>query len=409
MKVYIKTLGCRTNQFDAAALLENFTIAGYGAAADPKAAHVIIVNTCTVTGRADAKCRQAVRRLVRENPRARLAVAGCGPVVRAQAFRAIQGVEAVFGVNAGPDIMAWLGLPGARGNPAFGVISGFGGRARAHIKIQEGCDAFCSYCIVPFVRGKPVSRPFDEVCDQARRLVDKGFQEIVLTGIHTGRYCHEGRDLTALVSALAGLPGAFRVRLSSIEPNEVTPGLLNLILDHPKVCNHLHISLQSGDDAVLARMNRQYRARDFFGLVEEIRGRDPACGLGTDIIAGFNGETKAEFRNTLSSVKASPLTYGHVFPFSLRRGTRAESLPGPVPAPEKNRRVTALKKAFAGLKRRFAASLKGRTLYTVFEKGGEGLTSNYMRVRAAPAAPAGTLAAVRIRGPGRGLLRGKCV
>ncbi|MFH0919902.1 MAG: MiaB/RimO family radical SAM methylthiotransferase [Fibrobacterota bacterium] len=329
-RVHTHTLGCRTNQYDSEALLGGLALHGFTATPVLAEADVIIVNTCAVTDRALSKCGQAVRKLVRENPKACLLVAGCGARADADRFAKLPGVTQVFGVNALSEIVYFLtGKRPLSGSP-FGPITAFGSRTRAHIKVQEGCDAFCTYCVVPILRGGPQSRSFNDCLDQARALIDQGFAELVFTGIHIGRYRDNKMGLGELVEAVAALPGEFRIRLSSIEPDELTDKLLDLVLDHPKVCCHLHLPLQSGDTEVLVRMKRRYTAEAFFKRIKEIRKRDPYCGLGTDIITGFPGETERSFALTCSRVAESPLTYGHVFPYSEREGTAASTLDGKV-------------------------------------------------------------------------------
>lgn len=396
MKAYIKTLGCRTNQFDSAVIQERLAEKGVGLASAPEEADVLIVNTCAVTARAEQKNAQAIRRLSRDNPRAALFVTGCGPAYNRGNYEALGGIKGVFGINAAPALLSGLGLtPDAPADP-FGRAQALGNRTRGHIKVQEGCDAFCAYCVVPLVRGAPVSRPFNDVLEHARRLCGLGVPEIVLTGIHVGRYQDGAKGLADLVTALASLPALGRVRLSSIEPNEVSEELIRLATSHPKVCNHLHISLQSGDDRVLEAMGRGYRARDFFSLLERIRSRDPLCGLGTDVIAGFPGEEPSQAETTLSRIRESALTHGHVFPFSARRGTRAHGMDGQVDKEEKNRRCAELKAAFGALKAKFMGTMAGRELCVVFEGSGKGLSSNYLRVRSLVKKAKGALERVHI-------------
>jgi threonylcarbamoyladenosine tRNA methylthiotransferase MtaB len=406
-KVYIKTLGCRTNQFDSMAILSRLCEHGYRSVSCAGQADVIIVNTCTVTGRADTKSGQAVRKFAREFPAKDLVVAGCGPVWRPDLFKDIGNVKKVVGVNAAQEVLKFLNKKAQAKKEIFGTIRDFGNRTRPHIKIQEGCDAFCSYCIVPLVRGKPVSRPFKDVLQQARELVRKGYQEIVLTGIHTGKYRDGNRRLGDLVAHLARLKGNFRVRISSIEPNEVTEKIVDHVLHHPKVCNHLHISLQSGDDKVLSLMSRHYRAADFFRLADRIRAKDRYCGLGTDIIVGFNGEDRDSFKTTYKLVRESPLTYGHVFPFSLRKGTRAQEIPGSVNQDEKAERSRMMKGAFAGLKACFLKQTIGSVFNVIFETSHTGLTANYARVLNRANTEKGTMVPVKITGADREILTGR--
>ena len=407
MKVHIKTLGCRTNQYDSAVIQALLEKAGHEVLAEADHAEAVIVNTCAVTSRAESKNGQALRRALKEHPGARVLAAGCGPAFNRPAYESIDGLSGIFGVNDGAGILKALGALSPEKTTPFDEAAGLNDRTRAHIKIQEGCDAFCAYCVVPFVRGAPVSRPADEIAAHAEKLIGLGFPELVLTGIHVGRYRDGSTDLGGLISRLASLKGDFRLRLSSIEPAEVTDRIVDLVLSDPKVCNHLHISLQSGDDRVLSAMNRRYLARDFFGLVERIRKKDASCGLGTDVIAGFPAEGEGEFRNTLERISDSGLTYGHVFPFSLRKGTAAEKYAKQVAPQVKAGRCRLLKETFTRLKSAFAQTLVGREARVVAESGKKALASNYLRVILEGKTGQGKLFRVRITGAENGDLKGR--
>jgi len=397
-KVYAHTLGCRTNQYDSEALLSGLSARGFAIASGPAEADILIINTCAVTDRALSKCRQAIRRLSRENPKARLLVAGCGVKGGEGRFVALPGVAQVFGINPLPEILYYLhGKTEAPKGP-FNAISHFGERTRAHLKIQEGCDASCAYCIVPLLRGGSQSRPYNETLDQARALIDQGFAEIVITGIHIGRYNDSGKGLGTLLAALAGLSGDFRLRLSSLEPDELTEELLDLALTHPKVCCHLHLPLQSGDTAILKRMKRRYTAEAFFKKIDGLRARDSFFGLGTDVITGFPGEDAKSFRETCCRIAESPLTYGHVFPFSERKGTAAAAFGGRVDIALRKERCVELKRVFMKLKTDFYKTMIGQTATVVFESDQAGFTGNYARVKSGQPLPEGRLTEVRITG-----------
>lgn len=395
-RVYTLTLGCRTNQYDAAATEEKLKGLGFESVDSPDSADLLVLQTCSVTQRADAKSLQAARKLAREAHGRTFLIAGCGPEGKRSSFAEIQGVSGVFGVNAANAIARHLAGEGDVNPEPFGSIQNFGNRTRAHLKIQEGCDAFCSYCIVPSLRGMPRSRPFDDVLNQARKLIGEGFPEIVLTGIHVGRYQWQDRTLADVIEALADLDGNFRIRLSSIEPNEVSDRLIRLVSTNPKVCNHLHVSLQSGDDAVLQRMNRHYRADDFIRLVKRIRQMSPFCGLGTDVIAGFPGETEVEWNNTLRRINESELTFGHVFPFSPRKGTVAEKMAGQVDRGIARARAKELKSLFADKRDLFMHALSGRELSIIFENDHSGLASNYVKVEAGRSMQPGSICSMPV-------------
>lgn len=404
-RLFTFTLGCRTNQYDTAALETALSGGRYERAEDPDQADLIVVQTCAVTERARQKSLQAVRKFGRTGRR--VIVAGCGPVEDPAAFNAVPGVEKVFGVNEAALIAAHLGAGGTRSENPFPAIAGFIGRTRAHLKIQEGCDSFCAYCIVPRLRGAPRSRPFDDAVLQARRLLDSGFSEIVLTGIHSGRYNDGPHKLSDLLLAIAELPGDFRVRLSSVEPDEVDQKLLDLVLGHSKVCNHLHLPLQSGDPEVLLKMNRRTSIPAFIALLQKIRGRDLYCGLGTDIITGFPGENDARFNDTLKLIRELPLTFGHVFPFSLKKGTAAERLEHAVPHTVAQERAKTLIALFRKKRDAFLMAMTGREFPVIVESDGKGLASNYAPVFAPPDAPKGRIVNLHMAGVRQGRLKGR--
>ncbi len=290
---------------------------------------VCIVNTCTVTSVADRKSRQQAARMVREFPRAEVYATGCYATADPADLEAVEGLQGVFGRNE------WTALLHAiAGRPAGALTADFGpgvypGRARAYLKIQDGCDSFCSYCILPHVRGKPRSNPLPRIQEQATELAASGYREIVLTGIHLGLY---GRDLSGgstladAVRAVADVDGVERLRLSSLRPNEVCPDLLDAMI-HPVVCPHLHLPLQSGDDDVLRRMNRRYTAREFLNAVKTARERLDNPAITSDVIVGFPGESDAAFAATLRVCEEARFSRLHVFPFSPRAGTPAAGMP----------------------------------------------------------------------------------
>jgi threonylcarbamoyladenosine tRNA methylthiotransferase MtaB len=382
MKFYSFTLGCRTNQYDSAALESALREAGVEIVRIPDDADVIYVQTCSVTGRADTKSGQVIRKLSIANPKARLLVGGCGPQRNEAAFTSIDGVEKVFGVNSSKDVVAYLTESANAKNhkEPFGRINDFIGRKRAHVKIQDGCDSFCTYCIVPHLRGAPVSRPLEDVLEQLRVLIDKGFCEIVLTGIHVGKYLSNGISLSKLLEKAVTLDGDFRLRLSSIEPQEVDEPLLDLVVDHPKVCNHIHIPIQSGDEQILAMMGRKYRLKDVRKLFDVIRSRDKFCGIGTDVITGFPGETELLFKNTISFIENTPLTYGHVFPYSVRKGTVAATMPSHVERGVALKRAIELKELFEVKKEAFFRTMVGQSQGCIIETNRRGHSSNYAPV-----------------------------
>lgn len=332
------TLGCRLNQHDTAAMRAALGDAGWQEARSGEAPDVIVVNTCTVTARADQEARQAIRRLAREHPGARLVATGCYAQRAPRELAALPGVSDVLGTAERERIAERLARPAGDG-VAIAVAPGRArrpfapegpvpvhfGRTRALLKVQDGCDAFCGYCIVPYVRGRSRSLPLAAATGRARRLIEAGFHEIVVTGADLGDYGRDlaGRALLAdLVQAILALGPAHRVRISSIEPNKVGPELIALASSEPRLCRHFHLPLQSGSPAVLRAMRRPYTPAAYGALVERLASRTPAA-IGADVIVGFPGEGEVEFEETLRFLEALPVTHLHVFRYSPRPGTRA--------------------------------------------------------------------------------------
>ncbi|MBL8026593.1 MAG: tRNA (N(6)-L-threonylcarbamoyladenosine(37)-C(2))-methylthiotransferase MtaB [Fibrobacteres bacterium] len=408
MKFFSHTLGCRTNQYDTAAIEALLVKRGIEIVREPSSADVIYVQTCSVTGRADTKSGQAIRKFITDNPSKRVLVGGCGPQGNRDSFSSIEGVEAVFGVNSAEQIAAHItGTPESKEHHEFGSIVEFNGRKRANLKIQDGCDSFCTYCIIPSLRGKPVSRSREDVLSQLDLLVKGGFCEIVLTGIHVGKYQDDKIVLSDLIEMAVKIDGKFRLRLSSIEPQEIDEKLLSLVVNNRKVCNYLHIPLQSGDDSILTAMNRKYSASTVMELFKRVRKLDPFCGLGTDIITGFPGETEECFSNTVDFIANSPLVYGHVFPFSPRMGTPAAEFKGQIDRGVALKRVRTLRKLFDEKKGNFFKTLVGSVQNCIIESGNRGHTANFAQVEIAGTVPAGGMVEVKITGSVNGNLTGE--
>ncbi len=390
-RVSFFTLGCRLNQHDTAAMRADLEREGWRAA-DPDRADVLIVNTCTVTRRADQEARQLVRRLAAERPGAAIVVTGCYAERASAEVASLPGVAAVVGVAARERIaeaLAPLCGPGggagtppvspapaaaaavaARARRPFAASAPLSfGRTRALLKVQDGCDSFCAYCVVPLVRGRSRSLPLAEALDQARRLLDAGFHELVVTGADLGHY---GRDLgepsllPRLVERLLALGEGHRVRLSSIEPHKLDPALVAMIGAESRLCRHLHLPLQSGSDVVLRAMRRGYGAADYRNLVERIAARGPVA-IGADVIVGHPGEGEAEFRESLRFVEESPLTHLHVFRYSPRPGTAAERMDGAADAARARERAAAMRAAGERKRAAFHRSLVGSTLSAIVE------------------------------------------
>jgi threonylcarbamoyladenosine tRNA methylthiotransferase MtaB len=366
------TLGCKVNQYETQYVKEALELSGYREAASGEAADLCVVNTCTVTAEGDAKSRQMVRRLHQCNPRAAIVVMGCYATRAPETVARLPGVAKVVIDKA--RLAGDLAEFGVHDLPRG--ISRFDGHQRAFVKVQDGCLLNCSYCIIPQVRPRLVSRPPGEVADEVLRLVERGCQEIVLTGVHLGHYgidlCR-GRPKVAwcrlwhLLQRLGRLPGDFRIRLSSLEAAEVRDDLVRVLGDQPRICPHLHLCLQSGSDRILGLMRRRYRSAGFLERCRRIRGVLDRPAFTTDVIVGFPGETEADFEATCRVVREVGFSKIHVFSYSPREGTSAAGLSGTVPPREAARRRQRL----LGLERELAAafyrSLLGLTLDVMVE------------------------------------------
>ncbi len=421
----IATLGCKTNQFESAALEERLRNAGYGIVPFEAGAELVIVNTCTVTAGTDSQSRNLIRRARRLNAECRVVVTGCYAQVDPEALRSLPGVSVVLGNEEKAEFLDHLGAgsgqvrvsdirQAAEARPL--EIASFAERSRAFVQIQNGCDAFCSYCIIPYARGRSRSVSPNQVLAQVQRLASRGYPEIVLTGIHVGGY---GLDLSPptslldLVRLLEAESGAGRLRLGSLEPTEIPDALIEAVASSHILCPHFHIPLQAGDDAVLRRMNRHYGRDQFRSLVEGIHRRLPEAAIGLDVIAGFPGESEEEFGNTRRLLEELPVTHLHVFPFSRRPGTPAAKMPGQLPPPLIKERAALLREIGQEKGRRFARRFVGRTLEVVVEGGGRrgerrGLSRNYLTVSFPGGGElAGGRLEVRVLAEEDGLLRGE--
>lgn len=388
------TLGCKVNQYETEKMRERLETAGCATVSFDSPADVYIINTCSVTHTADGKSRAAVRRALRMNPEAYLVVAGCCAELEPARVGQIEGVDLVVPnreKDAIPErIISRFGgqiagcAPGSHTSPRPRV------RTRAVVKVQDGCDQFCAYCVIPYARSRRMSRPVEDVVAELESLAQFGYREIVLTGIRLGSYAHDGSRLPELIAAAADVNGVERIRLSSIEPWEVDDSLLDT-MQHPKLCRHLHIPLQSGDDGVLRRMGRPYDSARYREIISRVRTRIEGVGITTDIIAGFPGETEEAFGNTLALAESARFSRLHVFRYSKRRGTRAADMPDQVDAETKRLRAEKLLELGKTSVRRFAGSLVGAALEVLVEdqpprKSGEsfkhlhGYADNYAEV-----------------------------
>ena len=344
--ITIATLGCKVNQFESEAILDSLEHQGYQAVPFGHLADITIINTCTVTHRADFQSRQMVRKALRFSPNSLVIVTGCYAQVDPQAFAETKGViyllgnrEKHFLSDLLPQIeqgcVERLQISDIEKETQFldVPLTSFHRHTRAFLKIQDGCDAHCSYCIVPHARGRSRSLSLERIIEHCALLKEKGFKEVVLTGIHIGAY---GQDfsppfsLERLLERLERAETPPRIRLSSIEPLDFSPALISLLTQSVKVCPHLHIPIQSGDDDILRNMNRSYDSSFLSSLINELHHRIPQISLGADVIVGFPGETEKQFQHTQELIETLPLSYLHVFPFSRRKGTPASRFPHPV-------------------------------------------------------------------------------
>ncbi len=404
----IYTLGCKVNQEESAALANVFVEHGWRQLPFGEAADVCIVNTCTVTQIAEKKSRNMLRRALAANPQAYVVGTGCYVQMKPQEAAAIAGLDLLLGANE-KHLLFELAAAGAeqKGEPAgplvqvcpaaqacqyqeLGNANSLTNRTRAFVKIEDGCNQFCSYCIVPHVRGPVRSRPLAAVLAEVRQLVAAGYQEIVLTGIHVGAWAADGLAFADLVAAVAETPGLGRLRLGSVEPREVSPKLLQLAAENPVICPHFHIPLQAAADQILQLMGRDYDMAYYTGLVADIRRLLPAAAITTDIIAGFPGEDEAIFAAELEQVRRLAFADAHIFPYSRRPGTPAAEFAGQLPNAEKNRRAAELAAVVADSRRAFRAArcAEGQNLRLLLEQqveregqvGMQGYTADYLPV-----------------------------
>lgn len=399
MKVAFYTLGCKVNQNDTQGLMDLFQKQGYEVIPFQGGADVYVINTCAVTMVGEQKSRQIIRKTLNFNPQAVMVVTGCYAQTSPQIIAGIPGVNLVVGIADRPRILElvqqfmidyrnqinvsridgideWIDLP----------LSEPAERTRAMLKIEDGCEEFCSYCIVPYARGKVRSMPMKQVVEKFNALQQKGYREIVLTGIHLGQYGREqGTSLHHLLIEILKRVDGCRIRLGSLEPNDLPDDLLNLVLNNPAICQHLHIPLQSGCDRILKLMNRHYNSGFVADLLARIREKNPLIAIGTDLIVGFPGETEADFIITRDFVQKQNFSRIHVFRFSPRRGTAAAELPDRVSKSVQEERSKIIQQIATQAAQVYTQKFIEKNVEVLFEKkivgGWTGLTGEYLRMR----------------------------
>lgn len=399
-KIASHALGCKVNQYESEAIAELFAQKGYEIVDIDEWADIYIINTCTVTNFGDKKSRQLIRKVKRQNPEAVVAAIGCYAQTAPDEIKNIEGVNLIIGTKGRKDIVDLV----ESYVPEMGVVSTVGqiakerefehltisklaDRTRAYLKIQDGCSQFCSYCIIPYARGPIRSRDPEDIMDEVKVLAENGFKEIILTGIHVASYGKDLKGVTLLdvIKRVQAQEGIERIRFSSVEPNIVTEEFASELSKLDKVCDHFHLSLQSGCDRTLKRMNRKYDAAGYERAVEILRKYFPNVAITTDIIAGFPDETDEDFEKSLEFAKKIGFAKIHAFPYSPKRGTPAAVMPNQILNAVKNERTSRLIEASDRMADEFIKSFEGRVMPVLYEREiehniYEGYTTNYIRV-----------------------------
>lgn len=399
------TLGCKVNNYETEAISELFKKAGYTRVNFEDIADVYVINTCTVTNTGDRKSRKMIRQAIRRNPDAIVCVTGCYAQTKPNEIAQIEGVDIIIGTNGRERIVDLVEQYRKNREPITFVkdvfrdvefenlpVMFYESRTRANLKIQEGCYNFCTFCIIPFARGKMRSKKPEDVIREIQNLVNHGHLEIILTGIHTGGYGvdFDNYDLADLISDIeSNVNGIKRLRISSIEISQISDKMINVMKKSKILANHLHIPLQSGSDTVLQRMNRKYTTNEYYAKIEEIRSHFPDIAITTDVIVGFPGETEEEFQETYSFIKKVGYSSLHVFPYSKRSGTKAARMANQIPDIIKSVRVNELLALSDELAQKYVAMFQDQVLDVIFEEKSieeneifmVGHSSNYIKVK----------------------------
>ena len=406
MKVFFYTLGCKVNQYDTQAMLEAFASKGHMAVGPDEAADIYIVNSCTVTAESDRKTRQAVRRFKKQNPDGLVILTGCMPQAYPELADDLKQADIVLGNKNYSDLLDLVDeyfsfgqrrtmiSPHEKGEPfELALLEGFKQRTRAIVKIEEGCDRFCSYCIIPYARGRVRSKPLSELEKEIALLAKAGFLELVLVGINLSVYGSDiGSTLFNAVKTASSFDDVKRVRLGSLEPQSLNDSLIDELSELKKLCPHFHLSLQSGCDKTLEAMNRGYTTNDFRRVCSKLRQTFEECTLTTDVMVGFPGESEEDFKDSMEFIKEIAFEKVHIFPYSVRPGTKAEKMPKHVINAEKEKRSRLMAAAAQISRTSFLQGQVGKILEILVEEEdgsgySQGDTANYTHVRIKGAAP----------------------
>lgn len=417
MRIAFHTLGCKVNQYETEAMKEQFKAAGCTIVGEEEAADVYVINTCTVTNLADRKSRQYIRRMKKKCPDAVVAVTGCYAQVKPDEVASLDEVDIVAGTGEKNNILSYVQqfmeerqrqkhiktYDELTSYDDSGIITSMESRTRAYIKIQEGCNRFCAYCLIPFARGHVRSRDPEDITEEAETLIGQGFKEIILTGINTALYgTEEGfsyplkpdeeadglRGIEIIIKRLNELQGDFRIRLSSLEPTVINAEYVGRLMKYERLCPHLHLSVQSGSNHVLRLMNRRYDRDEYLEIVKVLRDFDPLYGITTDIICGFPGETEEDFEDSIDIIEKVKFCKVHAFKYSRRQGTAAALMEGQIPGEIKNQRSDRLIEAGEKAAAEFMESCRGAARPVLFEETCEeeglitGYSDNYIKVYA---------------------------
>ncbi len=399
LRASLHTLGCRLNQAETAIIANSLRQAGFQIVDFGEPSDVTVINTCTVTEQADAKCRQAVRKTLRKNPDTFVAVIGCYAQMAVDTISAIDGVDLIIGNEHKMNLVDFLDSGTKLEQPlvvhspkisreefTIETVGLYDNATRANLKIQDGCNFVCSFCIIPTARGPARSRKPDDIIKEARALVEMGHRELVLTGVNIGTYAGEGKNFADVLDALENIDGLERIRISSIEPTTIAEQVIRKMAESDKLCNHLHIPIQSGDDGILKAMRRKYTVRDFTEFIEFAHDTVPGIGIGTDVMVGFPGEGREQFINTKKILGDLPISYFHVFTYSDRQGTSSVKMDNKVDPQEKKKRNRILIEQGKRKKTTFYRQHIGSRADVLFEQKDEngywrGYTTNYMEVK----------------------------